>query len=229
MSNFVTLTNKVLLRLNEVTLDTGGDGFDTVRGVQALAKDSVNNSIREIFQEAQEWPFLKQTYTQTLASGTREYSYPADYSSADIETFYLKKNESLNSEPSHLTVINYDDYIQNFRYLDDNGQEGVPRRIYQTYEEKFGVSPTPDGAYEIEYVYWSFPSDLVSFDDSCIIPTRFDAVVVDGAMMYMMRFRSNDQSAMVHQQKFVEGIKRMRRVLLDDPTFVRSTVITGRH
>ena len=229
MSNFVTLTNKLLLRLNEVALDTGGDGFDTVRGVQALAKDSVNNSIREIFQEAQEWPFLKQTYTQTLASGTREYSYPADYSSADIETFYLKKNESLNSEPSHLTVINYDDYIQNFRYLDDNGQEGVPRRIYQTYEEKFGVSPTPDGAYEIEYVYWSFPSDLVSFDDSCIIPTRFDAVIVDGAMMYMMRFRSNDQSAMVHQQKFVEGIKRMRRVLLDDPTFVRSTVITGRH
>lgn len=229
MSNFVTLTNKVLLRLNEVTLDTGGDGFDTVRGVQALAKDSVNNSIREIFQEAQEWPFLKQTYTQTLTAGTREYAYPADYSSVDIETFYLKKNESLNSDPSHLTVINYDDYIQNFRSLDDNGQEGVPRRIYQTYEEKFGVSPTPDGAYEIEYVYWSFPPDLVSFDDNCVIPSRFDAVIVDGAMMYMMRFRSNDQSAMVHQQKFIEEIKRMRRVLLDDPTFIRSTVILRRY
>ena len=229
MSNYVTLVNKLLLRLNEVTLDTGGDGFDTVRGVQALAKDSVNNSIREIFQEAQEWPFLKQTYTQTLTTGTREYAYPADYSSVDIETFYLKKNESLNSDPSHLTVINYDDYIQNFRSLDDNGQEGVPLRIYQTYEEKFGVSPTPDGAYEIEYVYWSFPPDLVSFDDNCVIPSRFDAVIVDGAMMYMMRFRSNDQSAMVHQQKFVEEIKRMRRVLLDDPTFIRSTVILRRY
>lgn len=229
MSNFVTLTNKLLLRLNEVTLDLAGDGFGSVRGVQALAKDSINNSIREIFQEAQEWPFLKNTYTQTLTDGVREYSYPADYSSADIETFYLKKNESLASEPSHLTVISYEDYIQNFRSLDDNGQEGVPRRIYQTYEEKFGVSPTPDGAYEIEYVYWSFPSDLNSFNDECVIPTRFDAVIVDGAMMYMMRFRSNDQSAMVHQQKFVEGIKRMRRVLLDDPTVMRSTVILGRH
>lgn len=228
MSNFVTLTNKVLLRLNEVALDVGGDNFDTVRGVQALAKDAVNNSIREIFQDAQEWPFLKNTYTQTLTAGTREYSYPADYSSADIETFYLKKNESLGNEPSHLRVINYEDYIQNFRSLDDNGQEGVPLRIYQTYEEKFGVSPTPDGAYEIEYVYWSFPADLSAFSDDCLIPTRFDSVIVDGAMMYMMRFRSNDQSAMVHQQKFVEGIKRMRRVLLDDPTFVRSTVITGR-
>lgn len=229
MSNFVTLTNKVLLRLNEITLDLGGDGFDSVRGVQALAKDSVNNSIREIFQEAQEWPFLRNTYTQTLSDGVREYSYPADYSSADIETFYLKKNESLGNEPSHLPVINYDDYIQNFRSMDDNGQEGVPRRVYQTYEEKFGVTPTPNGAYEIEYVYWSFPADLSAFNDDCLIPTRFDAVIVDGAMMYMMRFRSNDQSAMVHQQKFVEGIKRMRRVLLDDPTFVRSTVIRGRY
>lgn len=229
MSNYVTLVNKLLLRLNEVALDTGGEGFDNVRGVQALAKDAINNSIREILQEAQEWPFLKNTYVQTLTIGTREYSYPADYSSADIETFYLKKTEALGNEPTHLNVITYEDYTQNFRSIDDNGNEGAPRRIYQTYEEKFGVSPVPDKAYEIEYIYWSFPSDLVSFNEDCIIPTRFDSVIVDGAMMYLMRFRSNDQSAMVHQQKFIEGIKRMRRVLLDDPTYVRSTVILGRH
>jgi hypothetical protein len=229
MSNYVTLVNKLLLRLNEVTLDAGGEGFDNVRGVQALAKDSINNSIREILQEAQEWPFLKNTNVQTLTVGTREYSYPADYSSADIETFYLKKTEALDNEPTHLPVINYEDYTQNFRSIDDNGNEGAPRRIYQTYEEKFGVSPTPDKAYEIEYVYWSFPSDLTTFNENCIVPTRFDSVIVDGAMMYMMRFRSNDQSAMVHQQKFIDGIKRMRRVLFDDPTFVRSTVILGRH
>lgn len=229
MSNYVTLVNKLLLRLNEVALDTGGEGFDGVRGVQALAKDSINNSIREVLQEAQEWPFLKNTYVQTLTAGTREYSYPADYSSADIETFYLKKTEALGNEPTHLPAITYEDYTQNFRSIDDNGNEGSPRRIYQTYEEKFGVSPPPDKAYEIEYIYWSFPSDLTNFNDTCIIPTRFDSVIVDGAMMYMMRFRSNDQSAMVHQQKFIDGIKRMRRVLLDDPTFVRSTVILGRH
>jgi hypothetical protein len=70
---------------------------------------------------------------------------------------------------------------------------------------------------------------LSTFSDECVIPTRFDSVIVDGAMMYMMRFRSNDQSAMVHQQKFVEGIRRMRRVLLDDPTYLRSTVLVGRH
>ena len=48
MATYITLVNQLLRRLNEVTLDTAGDGFDTVRNVQALAKDAINNSIRNI-------------------------------------------------------------------------------------------------------------------------------------------------------------------------------------
>ena len=58
-----------------------------------------------------------------------------------------------------------------------------------------------------------------------IIPDRFKYIVIDGAMMYMMRFRSNEQSAVIHQQKFRDGIKVMRRLLLDDPIVMRSTMI----
>ena len=43
--------------------------------------------------------------------------------------------------------------------------------------------------------------------------------------LYMMRFRSNEQSAQIHQQKFEDGIKVMRRLLLDDPIYIRSTMI----
>ena len=59
-----------------------------------------------------------------------------------------------------------------------------------------------------------------------IIPDRFKHIVIDGAMMYMMRFRSNEQSAQIHQQKFKDGMKVMRRLLLDDPISVRSTMVT---
>jgi hypothetical protein len=45
-------------------------------------------------------------------------------------------------------------------------------------------------------------------------------------MVYMMRFRSNEQSAQIHQRKFDDGIKTMRRLLLDDPIAIRSTMIT---
>lgn len=228
MSNYVTLVNLLLTRLNEVTLDPLGDGFDSVRGVQLLAKNSINNSLRTIYQEAQEWPFLKNTFTQTLTAGTQEYNYPADFSSSDIATFYLKKNTSLNNQPKHLPVLTLEEYTQLYRPQDDEGDEGVPERVYQTYGSSFGISPVPNAAYEVEYIYWSVPTDLVNYNDSCVIPSRFDHVIVDGAMTYMMRFRSNDQSAEIHEAKFKSGIKTMRRVLLDDPTHVRSTVIVGR-
>lgn len=229
MATYVALVNELLRRLNEVTLDTGGDNFDSVRNVQALAKDAVNSSVRLIIQNAQEWPFLKTTYTQTLTAGTRQYSFPSDYSSADWDTFYLKKLTSKDNAPMRLNPISYDDYIQNRRASDDTGDlingDGAPSIVYQTLEEKFGVTPVPNAAYEVEYIYWSFPADLNAYNDVCVIPDRFKHVIVDGAMMFMMRFRSNEQSAAIHQNNFEDGIKSMRRVLIDDPLVVRSTYI----
>ena len=230
MATYVALTNELLRRLNEVTLDTAGDGFDTVRNVQALAKDAVNSSVRLILQDGQEWPFLKTTYTQTLTAGTRQYSFPADYSSADWETFYLKRLSSVDNAPTILKPISYEEYIQTHRAVDDTGDQingdNAPDYVYQTFGEAFGVTPVPNAAYEVEYVYWSYPSDMTLFDDVCIIPDRFKHVVIDGAMMFMMRFRSNEQSAAMHQNNFEDGIKTMRRVLMDDPISVRSTVVT---
>jgi hypothetical protein len=228
MATYVVLTNQLLTRLNEVTLDTAGDGFTTVRNVQALAKDAINNSIRNIIQTGQEFPFLKTTNTQTLSAGTRQYSFPDDYSSADWETFYIKKLTSVDNTPMHLPSITYDEYIQKYRHFDDTGDAtgiSAPTLIYQTNEEKFGLTPIPDNSYEIEYVYWKFPSDLSAFNDTSVIPDRFNHVVIDGAMMYMMRFRSNEQSAAMHQQNFEDGIKAMRRVLVDEQLRVRSTVV----
>ncbi len=229
MATYVTLVNELLRRMNEVTLDTAGDGFDSVRNVQALAKDAVNSSIRLILQDGQEWPFLKTTFTQALTVGTRQYDFPADYSSTDWDTFYLKKLSSENNSPMPLTVISYEQYIQNVRPSDDTGDQvngdGPPALVYQTLGTAFGVSPIPNAAYEIEYVYWKFPTDLTAFNDVAIIPDRFKHVVIDGAMMFMMRFRSNEQSAAMHQNNFEDGIKAMRRVLVDDILVVRSTVI----
>ena len=44
-------------------------------------------------------------------------------------------------------------------------------------------------------------------------------------MMYMMLFRSNEQSASMHSKKFEDGIKMMRRLVVDQHINVISTVI----
>jgi hypothetical protein len=97
--------------------------------------------------------------------------------------------------------------------------------VYQTQEMKFGVNPLPDAAYEIEYKYWSYAPDLSDSADVPVIPDRFKHVIIDGAMMYLMMFRSNEQSAGIHRDKFQDGIKMMRRLLLDEPLSVTSTAI----
>lgn len=225
MATYVSLVNELLRRLNEVPVDSAGDGFGSVRNVQALAKDAINNSVRAILQDGQEWPFQKTTYTQTLTSGVSQYDFPADMSTVDWDTFYLKKLVSEENQPKRLPAISFEEYTEVHRPLDDNGATSSPDYVFQTYEEKFGVTPTPNAAYEVEFVYWAYPADMTQYNDTCVIPDRFKHVVIDGAMMYMMRFRSNEQSAQIHQQVFQEGIKAMRRLLLDDKLGVRSTVI----
>ena len=215
-------------RLNEVTLATSGDGFSTAKNVQAIAKDAINNAIREILQDGHQFPFLKTTTTQTLTAGTGTYDLPTDMASVDWDTFYLQALSSAGNTARSLPTIPFEEYVRIYKAIEENSGTGArssPDLVYQTSEEKFGVTPLPDAAYVIEYVYYKFPADLSAFDDEMIIPDRFKYIIIDGAMVYMMRFRSNEQSAQIHQAKFQEGIKAMRRLLLDDPLFVRSSMI----
>lgn len=219
MSTFVELTNKLLRRLNEVPLDVAGDGFDTTRSVQATAKDAINYSVRLIIDEAQEWPFLHTENTQTITSGTRKYAFPSGYSSADWDTFFLE-----GSNAAHLPMKSYDEYTRTDRIDDTNGNAtGIPQSIVQTYDDSFIVTPTPDATYSISYTYWSAGAELTLYNDACIIPTRWDYVIIEGAMMYMMKFRSNLQSAAASEQMFTDGIDKMRRVLLPDILSVTAT------
>lgn len=212
--------------MGEVVLDS--TEFAGARNIQALAKNAINSSIRELLHSAQEWPFALTTYTETMTVGTGTYSFPSDLSSADWESFYLKKLTAADNTPSRLPILTYVDHLDNYRPNEDMtgvGGRGVPIAVYQTQEFKFGVTPKPDQAYEIEYKYWSFPVALSASTDVAIIPDRFNGVLLDGAMFNMLMFRSNEQGASIFKEKFDTGIRTMRRILLDEPLYMRSTMI----
>ena len=48
MTTYITLVNQLLRRINETELAVTGEGFADVRNLQALSKDAINSSIREI-------------------------------------------------------------------------------------------------------------------------------------------------------------------------------------
>ncbi len=226
MSTYLSLTNELLRRMGEVTMDS--TEFDGARNIQSLAKNAINSSVRELMHSAQEWPFALTTKTQTMTVGIGTYSFPADTSSVDWESFYLKKLAAADNDPTRLAVLTYTDYLDNYRPGEDmngTGGYGPAIAVYQTQDSKFGVTPIPDQAYEIEYKYWSFPADLIESTDVCIVPDRFTSVLIDGAMFYMLMFRSNEQGASIYKDKFDVGIRTMRRLLLDEPLYMRSTMI----
>jgi hypothetical protein len=75
------------------------------------------------------------------------------------------------------------------------------------------------------YEYFNFSSDLSANSDTIVIPDRFVHVIVDGAMHYAYLFRGNTQDALVMKEKFDEGIKYMRSMLINRTRYVRSYMI----
>ena len=146
-TTYITLVNDLLRRLNEVTLVTSGDGFSTAKNVQAIAKDAINNAIREILQDGHQFPFLKTTTTQTLTAGTGTYDLPTDTASVDWDTFYLQALSSAGNSATSLSTVPFEQYVMQYKAIEENAGTGgrtTPTLIYQTSEEKFGVTPLPD-------------------------------------------------------------------------------------
>jgi hypothetical protein len=226
MATFLSLTNELLRRLNEVEMDS--NNFSGARNIQALAKDAINASVREILHVAQEWPFTLATGTTTTVAGTAEYSFPADLSSVDWDSFYVRQHGDQTNIPQKLEPLPYVEFLRHYRSRDETGGTAAreaPRRVYMTQESKFGLTPPPDKDYVIEYKYWTFPTEMSLYSDTCIVPDRFKGVIIDGGMMFLMIFRSNEQSAAIHREKFDNGIRTMRRILIDDPVSMTSTMI----
>ena len=90
-TTYLTLTNSVLRELNETELTSGS--FSSSRGIQTAVKDFINKGIHDIYNETGEIPLLYSRTTQDLTIGTNEYSFPADFRKADMDSFSLRPKE----------------------------------------------------------------------------------------------------------------------------------------
>ena len=118
--SYLTYTNKVLARLNEVQLTSSN--FSNARGIQVQAQNAVNESIRYINQKEFQYPFNHSTKTETLVGGTVRYSIPTTAKTVDYNTFRLVKDSDLGSSGGRLYVLNYNEYIYSYITQEDEIQ-----------------------------------------------------------------------------------------------------------
>ena len=115
--SFLTLTNKVLVKLNEVELTSSN--FTSARGVQVQAQNAVNEAIRYINQREFNYPFNHSTQSETLVPGTVRYSIPTTAKTVDYNTFRIVKDTDTNTSGGRLRKLDYNEYINAYITQED--------------------------------------------------------------------------------------------------------------
>ena len=117
-NSFLTYTNDVLAKLNEVQL-TSTD-FTDARGIQIQAKNAVNQAIRYINQREFCWPFNAEEESKTLTAGVVKYSLPSNTKHIDYATFRIRKSETFGNAARHLSYLDYKEYLHYFIRQEDD-------------------------------------------------------------------------------------------------------------
>jgi len=222
--NFLGLVNDVNKRLNEVELTEVT--FSTATGYSSFVKDSINASLRHLNQEEFEWPFNHVEEEETLTAGTVRYSYPYDAKTINLNTFRIKRDDSLNVETRKLKPLNYEEYLDkyaDYEYNSSTGIRSVPEYVVRAPSRELIFVPSPDKAYEVVYEYYTSGFDLINPLDVPNVPEEYRYVIVDGAMYYAYQFRSDLQAASLAFQKFQQGIKSLRSLHINRTDYIRDT------
>ncbi len=82
---YLNYTNRVLQDVNETTLTA----LSSSRGIQTVAKNSVNRAINDVANSEVEWPFLHSDKEQDTYAGVAEYDLPSDHKYIDFDSFML--------------------------------------------------------------------------------------------------------------------------------------------
>lgn len=228
--NYLELVNEINRRLNEVELTSST--FTTAKGFYQTAKDAINSSIRHINHEEYNWPWNHREEEEVLTAGIARYPYPEDVKLLNMNSFRIKKNSTLNVATTKLTIMDYQEYLDNHvdtEYNTNTTIRSIPRFVVRTPSQEFIVLPNPDKAYELVYEYYQNPVSLSLSSDVPSVPKEFQHVIVDGAMFYAYQFRGDVQGSQLAQQKFEQGIKYMRSLYINRYDYLRSSMIVSSH
>ena len=225
-TTYLDLTNKLLRRLNEVTIPQAD--FASARNVQAVAKDAIIASIERINQAEREWPFNAELGSQLLVVGQNEYDFPADLRSIKWDSFHIEKDDDLGVSYKNLHFVSrdyWDDYWKDKDY--DSIPDGldVPNMVFEKHGYGFGVSPNPNEAYTVKFEYFAHSPTLSAYSDVSTIPTVFDEVIIQGGIYHFYMFRGNVEQASMSEDRFKRELREMRTNLIDKDDRIRSGMV----
>lgn len=227
MYNYLELVNSVARRLNEVELTN--TNFGDARGFHADIKSYVSEAINRVNTEQFEWPFNHVTELLVLTPNQVKYPLPEDTKSVAYDTFILQGDSTLSVRTARLKILDYEEHLEKTPDWEVNPENhaGIPRYVFRPRDLSFGILPAPKEAYTLRYEYYRLPNTLMDWDDIPTIPERFKWVILEGALYYAYLFKGDLDAAAASDQKFVSGLKDMRKLYINRYEYVNSNVLGG--
>lgn len=233
MATFLTLVNLALGRINEVQLTSAT--FASASGPQLVMQSAVNATIFDISRRYQQWPFnYGQKTFNTIASTTssiqNEYTPATGVTIIKWNTFGIQRNDAATPPivASTMTELDYNLWAQRVRPQDlqlSTGDFSTPTYVIKGDDGNIILSPPPDTIYTVYYDAWSDPTALAAYSDVCVVPDKYNYVLIDGALYYGYDFRSDTAAQDRAKKKFDDGVNEMLRELVKPATGFQSTLI----
>jgi hypothetical protein len=211
---YLSLCNDVLRRINEVEIPSAE--FSSVRGIQSLAKDAVQDTLDRINHQEFEWPWNHTHVTQALTPGQVDYNFGDNIKIPEWDSFLLVSEDGSVVDP--LSFMPREKWYTQGRAADiqaGNLGRGQPQYVFQNSDRGFGVTPSPNGAYSVRFEAYEKRQELVLPGDVPRVPFEFRHVIVSGALYHLYMFKDNTEQAAFTDQQFRDGVKNMQTLYIN--------------
>ena len=227
-TTYLDLVNGLNSRVNETQLTSVN--FAAATGWYTMAKNAINSALNLIASTDHTWPFFHVSYDETLEAGQTRYAFQTNAKFVDLNTFRVQRNATFNNESRTLKRIDYEKYLRNYSDAEYNTTNtsirALPRNVFLTPDREFGVYPPPNNAYTLTYEYYLFPTELSAATDLMVYPDIFKELVINVALEYVYLWRLDYESADRIKRHYTGLQKDLRRMFMDRPDSVHSTMIT---
>ena len=220
----ITTTVNKEYKLQVRVLDVNSSGTGLIVRVGTSAGGTQNLSTTLTVSDFGQGAILNTRFT---ATATTSFIY-VEASGVQLDVDYVRCSRS-DVTRQKVLYISYDDYLQNYKSIDDRNDSdvfGTPAKVYILPNfTAFGVTPIPSSdEMTLSYNYYTTHTDLSAHGDNMSLPDRFSSLIIDRAKYYVYMLRSDPQHAQLADRDYQRKLRLFKTDYSTKADYMRSDV-----
>ena len=217
-----TVNKEYKLQIRVLDVNSSGTGLIVKVGTSAGGTQNLNTTLT--VSNFGQGAILNTRFT---ATSTSSFIY-VEASGVQLDVDYVRCSRS-DVTRQKVLYISYDDYLQNYKSIDDRNDSdvyGTPAKVYILPNfTAFGVTPIPsDDELTLSYNYYTTHTDLSAHGDNMSLPDRFSTLIVDRAKYYTYMLRSDPQHAQLADRDYQRKLRLLKTDYSTKADYMRSDV-----